>query len=110
MSDIYGHEAQNSNYTHQTPNNPAWKTHVTAIHTWQRALFMMVFLVIYFLLRFAVAAIALFQLGSLLLLGHVNERLQGFAQSLCTYSYQVASFVTFTSDDKPFPFSSWPQD
>ncbi len=110
MSNTYDHEAQNPDYAYQKPNEPAWKKHVTSIHTWQRALFMVVFLVIYFLLRFAVAGIALFQLGSLLLMGHVNERLQGFAQSLCTYSYQVASFITFTSDNKPFPFSSWPQD
>jgi hypothetical protein len=115
MNNTYEHDSQQQAYhtVHEpdsTPNNSQWKQHLTAANTWQRAIFLVIFLVIYFLLRFAVAGIALFQFGALLLTGQVNSRLQQFSHSLCTYCYQLASYLTFTSDHKPFPFSPWPSD
>jgi hypothetical protein len=37
-----------------------------------------------------------------------NARLTEFGRSLGRYLGQIADFVTFASDDAPFPFSAWP--
>ncbi|OUD12830.1 DUF4389 domain-containing protein [Thioflexithrix psekupsensis] len=87
-----------------------WQRHVGQLSTWQRGLFLLLFVVIYFFLRFIIAGIAFFQFVTLLITGEINQRLQLFSQGLCTYSYQVARYLTFTTEDKPFPFSHWPQD
>ncbi|MGH8512285.1 MAG: DUF4389 domain-containing protein [Gammaproteobacteria bacterium] len=38
----------------------------------------------------------------------MNPRLVDFGQRLSTYIYQLLVYVTFKSDDKPYPFSDWP--
>jgi hypothetical protein len=37
-----------------------------------------------------------------------NARLIAFGQSLGLYLSQIASFVSFATEDVPFPFSAWP--
>jgi len=37
-----------------------------------------------------------------------NTRLIAFGQSLGSYLSQIASFVSFATEDVPFPFSAWP--
>jgi len=32
-----------------------------------------------------------------------------FAKSLTYYSYQIMTFVTYVSDERPFPFAAWPK-
>jgi hypothetical protein len=52
--------------------------------------------------------IAVFQLISLLLTGQINQNLLPFGQGLSTFLYQVLRFLTFNTEEKPFPFSEWP--
>ncbi len=40
--------------------------------------------------------------------GEPNRQLRGFGQSLGTFVYDVILFLTFQSDEKPFPFAPWP--
>lgn len=37
-----------------------------------------------------------------------NARLVSFGRSLGRYLQQIAYFLTFASEDTPFPFSDWP--
>lgn len=37
-----------------------------------------------------------------------NARLIAFGQSLGQYLSEIASFVSFATEDAPFPFSAWP--
>jgi len=37
-----------------------------------------------------------------------NARLIAFGQSLGLYLSQIASFVSFATEEAPFPFSAWP--
>lgn len=39
-----------------------------------------------------------------------NARLVSFGRSLGRYLQQIAYFLTFASEDTPFPFSEWPSD
>jgi hypothetical protein len=39
-----------------------------------------------------------------------NARLIGFGQGLGRYLAQIANFVSFATEEVPFPFSAWPTD
>ena len=77
--------------------------------TWLRLLFMIIFVAIYTLTRFVFAAVVVLQFFFVLFTGETNERLTELGQSLATYTYQIMRYLSFNSEDKPFPFSAdWP--
>ena len=43
-----------------------------------------------------------------LIRGETNAQLTGFGQSLATYTYQIVLYLTFSSEERPFPFADWP--
>jgi len=75
-----------------------------------RALFMVFFLVVYSISKFLIIGLALFQLITLLLTEKPNEQVLKFSQNLSFYIYQIIKYVSFNSELKPFPFSSWPNE
>jgi hypothetical protein len=80
--------------------------------TWVRGLNMLLFIVIYVLL-YTLAEIVIFgvviaQFVIKLITGSVNQRLLDLGYSTSTYVYQVFLFLTFVSEERPFPFSPWP--
>jgi len=84
------------------------KEHLLFWPTWLRGLFMLLFIIVYGVLRFLVLAVTIFQFGSLLFTGRINELVLDFGESLSIYTYQVTSYLTYNSDEKPFPFHAWP--
>ena len=45
----------------------------------------------------------------LLVTGEVNRQIQQAWQSLASYIYQIVRYLTFNSDDRPFPLGEeWP--
>lgn len=85
------------------------KANVFDGETWKRGLFMLVFAVVYSVAEFVLTALVLFQFGSRLFTGRVNERLLAFGTGLATYLYQILLFMTFRTDDMPYPFNAWPE-
>jgi hypothetical protein len=77
--------------------------------TWQRALYMLFFIFIYGISKFLVIGVMLFQFFTTILTGNVNEQLLRFGQNLSTYLYQITIFLTYNSEQRPFPFSAWPE-
>ena len=75
---------------------------------WQRGLFMLFFMFIYGFSNSLIIGITFFQFATLIVTGKTNEFLLGFSQSLGVYIYQIINFLTFNSEQRPFPFSSWP--
>ncbi len=77
--------------------------------TWIRLLFMAVFVAIYMLTRIIFGAVVVFQFLWVLFTAETNKQLTGLGQSLATYTYQVMRYLSFNSEDKPFPFNAeWP--
>ena len=76
--------------------------------TWQRGLYMLFFTFIYGVSKFIIIAVILFQFFTIILTGKTNEQLLKFGQNLSTYLYQITIFLTFNSEQRPFPFSKWP--
>lgn len=77
--------------------------------TWLRGLFMLVFIFIYALSRFVVGAVVLLQFLWVLFSGEVNQRLKVLGQSLAVYTSQIIRYLTYNTEQRPFPFDDdWP--
>lgn len=77
--------------------------------TWLRLFYMLVVVFLYSVSRVVTAAVIVLQFFWVLFTAEPNDRLTEFGQSLATYSYQIVRFLTYNSEDKPFPFSrGWP--
>lgn len=77
--------------------------------TWLRLFFMIVLAFIYGLSRIVVAAVIVLQFFWVLFTGETNVRLKKLGHSLATYTYQLVLYLTFNSEERPFPFDQdWP--
>ncbi len=77
---------------------------------WQRGLFMLFFTFAYGFSNSLIICILFFQYTTLIVTGKTNKFLLEFSRSLSIYIYQIINFLTFNSEQCPFPFSSWPID
>jgi hypothetical protein len=84
------------------------KATLTNLDTWKRGFFMIVFCIISGLAKLIVMLVAVFQFITLLFKGQVNETVIPFGQNLSTYLYQITLFLTFKTDEMPFPFLDFP--
>ena len=75
---------------------------------WIRLFFMVIFAIINYFVRLVILAVAIFQFLTVLFVNRVNDHLIKFGNNLSTYSYQIMMFLTYNSDEKPFPFLAWP--
>jgi hypothetical protein len=75
--------------------------------TWMRLLYMLIFVIIFNIGELLVGALVIFQLLVKLFTGETNDRLRDFGQQLSQYLYRILQFLTFNSEDKPFPFDDW---
>lgn len=76
---------------------------------WLRLVFMVVFGIVAYLAAFLVMLIALIQAVHGFVMSEPNERLLTFSSGVNRFIYQIAGFLTYNSDVKPYPFSDWPQ-
>jgi len=76
--------------------------------TWLRLLFMILFLALWSISRILVLAVVVVQFFWVLLTGDTNQRLLALGGSLATYSYQIIAYLTYNTEEQPFPFSDWP--
>ena len=64
--------------------------------------------VIFYLVRVLVGIVLIMQFVLIAFIGKTNRRLIEFTADLNRFSYHALQFVTWNSDDRPFPFSDWP--
>ena len=77
--------------------------------TWVRLLFMAVLFAVYMITRIVFFAVIVFQFLWVLFTAETNKQLTGLGQSLATYTYQIMRYLSFNTEDKPFPFDAeWP--
>ncbi|MEO8158162.1 MAG: DUF4389 domain-containing protein [Betaproteobacteria bacterium] len=75
---------------------------------WVRALYMILFAVLFKAAEFVMWVVVVIQLAITLATGGPNERLQRFGKQLSIYVYSLWMFLTYNTEKKPFPFSDWP--
>lgn len=77
-------------------------------NTWIRGLFMVLMALVYQLSGTLLFIVAILQFAFALMNEAPNARLLAFGRSLGRYLQQIASFLTFVSEEMPFPFNDWP--
>jgi len=89
-------------------HDPELQDNLKEKSTWLRLLFMILFIALWSISRIVVLAVVVLQFFWVLLTGTTNTRLTVFGMSLATYSFQIITFLTYNTEEHPFPFSDWP--
>lgn len=93
----------------ELPPNEEVKEHLKSRSTWVRFAYMLLFAFVLYVSKFVLFAVALLQILAALFTGEPNGRLTRFGESLSQYIYQIGRFLTYNTEDMPFPFSDWPE-
>ncbi len=86
------------------------KENVTRRSIWLRLVFMIVMGVAYGVAEFITFAVVVFQFLTSLFTGKPNDRLARFGRNLARYFQQITVYMTFATEEKPFPFALWPDE
>ena len=84
------------------------KENAKNIDVWTRGLFILVYGVIFYFLYFLIWLMVIFQFIMKLVTNELNTQLLDFSDSLIKYVAQILLYMTFKSEERPFPFSPWP--
>lgn len=84
------------------------KVHLTNPATWIRLGFMLLFALLLIAGRLLIRILVVVQFTLVLVTGSDNENLRNLGQGLGKWIYQAVMFLTFNSEEKPFPFDEWP--
>jgi len=76
---------------------------------WQRVVFVVLFWIVFYVAQMVVGAVAIAQCVFVLLTDNPNQQLLKFGDSLGKYIHDILRFVTFNTDQRPFPFSDFPK-
>ncbi len=86
------------------------KENAKNVDVWTRGLFILIYGVIFYFLFFLIWLVVIFQFLMKLITTELNEQLLDFSDSLTKYVSQILLYITFKSEERPFPFSPWPSD
>lgn len=76
---------------------------------WKRVAFVVLFWIVFYVAQLVVGAVALAQCVFVLLTNNPNQHLLQFGDSLSKYIHDILRFVTFNTDQRPFPFADYPK-
>lgn len=91
-----------------TLNEEDIKKNVKDKDTWLRFVYLVVFGIAFYLSILLTFATSIFQFLAKLFGGQSFAGLAEFGDNMAAYQAQVTRFLTFASDDKPFPFAPFP--
>ena len=98
------YEVQKSEQTRSVAEN------IKSSSIWRRAFFMIVLAFIWAVARLVVGAVVVVQFFWVLFTGVVNEGLKDFGQQLAIFVFQIVRYLTFNTEERPFPFDlNWPE-
>ncbi len=75
---------------------------------WIRGLYMLLMALLFHVAEAVLWVVAVIQFILAVASDAPNARLAVFGRSLARYVQQIAAFLTFGSEEIPFPFSDWP--
>lgn len=84
------------------------KENVSDKHTWLRLLFMILFAVLLGLSDLLLLVVVLLQFGFVLFTRRHNDQLLDFGAQLARFRYHTVRYLTFNTEDRPWPFIGWP--
>lgn len=75
---------------------------------WLRVVFMVLFALILQVAAAVMWVVVVVQFLFALFTGSANDNLRQFGHSLATFIFQTWQFLSYNSDEKPYPFQDWP--
>jgi hypothetical protein len=90
-------------------NNEQIKSNLTSSKHWLRLLFMLVFAAVLQIASIIMWVLVIAQFIFSLITGEDNLQLRKFGHSLSVYIFDTLKFLTYASEEKPFPFADWPK-
>ena len=75
---------------------------------WLRLVFMALFVFVGSLVTGLIVILAIAQALYGFFKGEPNDRLLLFSGSLNQFAFQIAQYLTYNADEKPYPFTDWP--
>lgn len=75
---------------------------------WLRGLYMLIFLFLQSVAKFVAFAVIVLQFVNVLFTAQTNQHLLKLGKSLSIYHYQIFMYLTYNSEQQPFPLGSWP--
>lgn len=85
------------------------RANLTKGSTWTRLLYIVLFGIAFKVAGFVIAIITFVQFVTALISGGpANRRLQEFGEALALYLQQVVAFLTYATEEKPYPIGPWP--
>ena len=77
--------------------------------TWTRLLFMVICGILLSIASFVGGFVVVLGFLWVLVTGEVNRQIREVGQSIAAYAYEIIRFLTFNTEDRPFPLGSdWP--
>jgi len=76
---------------------------------WIRIAYMVALLVAAYIASIVVAVVVLAQALFTLFTGNANPNLRSFGSSMGIYVKQILDFLTYNTEEKPFPFAPFPE-
>ncbi len=89
-------------------NNEELKSNLLSAEHWMRLVFMILFALVLYVAGFVMSFLVIVQFIFALVTGKANVNLRQLGDSLSQFIYAVLRFLTYNTDDKPFPFDAWP--
>lgn len=90
-------------------NNERIKSNLTSSKHWLRLIFMLIFAAILQLASIAMWILVVVQFLCSLITGDDNIHLRKLGYALSMYIFDTLKFLTYASEEKPFPFADWPE-
>lgn len=82
--------------------------HLSDKKIWQRILYTLLFSIAFGFAKMILSFAVVIQIMIVLFTGIPHASIKGFSQQLSRYLYQISQYVSFNSEQQPFPFSDWP--
>ena len=76
---------------------------------WRRLIYIALFVIAFNIVELILWALLAVQFLAQLLSGKPIERATVFGQNLASFAYQIVCFLTFRTDETPWPFTPWPE-
>ena len=82
--------------------------HLSNRQTWLRLPYMILFGVVFEIVKYAVFLVAAVQFLFMLFSGEAQPQIRKLGASLAEYLRQIVEFLSFRAEGKPYPWGIWP--
>ena len=96
-------------FVDEQPAGKPIEEHIKSRSTWTRFVFMLLSYILVSLAGMVGSVVIVLGFLMVLFTGQVNRELKSVGQSIAAYIYENVRYLTFNTDERPFPFGGdWP--